>query len=95
MGFQFFRAINISYNGKETITMKNYHKNKKALYFRKQRRIGILTIVISLLTVFLVKGESVSILFFSIPIGLGLIFSKEPIWMDDYFWESKQNNEES
>lgn len=75
--------------------MKNYHKNKKALYFRKQRRIGILITIISLLTVFLVKGESVSILFFSIPIGLGLIFSEEPIWMDDYFWESKQNNEES
>ena len=89
------REANISYNGKETMIVKQYHKNKKVLYFRKQRRIGILTIVISLLTVFLVKGESVSILFFSIPIGLGLIFSKEPIWMDDYFWESKQNNEES
>ena len=29
MGFQFFRAINISYNGKETITMKNSFKDIK------------------------------------------------------------------
>lgn len=95
MGFQFFRAINISYNGKETITMKNYHKNKKALYFRKQKLIGILTIVLSILAVLLIKEDSVVMLFFTIPSGIALLISKEPIWMDDYFWESKQNNEES
>ena len=95
MGFQFLRTINISYNGKETITMKNYHKNKKALYFRKQKLIGILTIVLSILAVFLIKEDSVVILLFTIPLGFSLLFSKEPIWMDDYFWESKQNDKES
>ena len=75
--------------------MKNYHKNKKVLYFRKQRRIGILTIVLSILVVLLIKEDSVVMLFFTIPSGIALLISKEPIWMDDYFWESKQNNEES
>lgn len=75
--------------------MKNYHKNKKALYFRKQKFIGILTIVLSILAVLLIKEDSVVMLFFTIPSGIALLISKEPIWMDDYFWESKQNNEES
>ena len=75
--------------------MKQYHKNKKVLYFRKQRRIGILTIVLSILVVLLIKEDSVVMLFFTIPSGIALLISKEPIWMDDYFWESKQNNEES
>ena len=95
MGFQFFRVINISYSERRAMTMKHHHKDKKTLYFRKQKLIGILTIVLSILAVFLIKEDSVVILLFTIPLGFSLLFSKEPIWMDDYFWESKQNDKES
>ena len=77
------------------MTMKQHHKDKKTLYFRKQKLIGILTIVLSILAVFLIKEDSVVILLFTMPLGFSLLISKEPIWMDDYFWESKQNDKES
>lgn len=70
--------------------MKKYCKNKKALYYRKQRLIGILTIIVSILSVLWIQDDSVLILFFTIPIGLALVFSKKPIWMDAYFWQSQK-----
>lgn len=89
------REVDISYNERRAMTMKYYHKNKKVLYFRKQKLIGILMIVLSILAVFLIKGDSVLMLLFTIPSGVALLTSKEPIWMDNDFWELKQNDEES
>ena len=69
--------------------MKKHRKDRKSLYFIKQKIVGLVAIVLSILMVLLVKDESVIMLFFMIPLGLAMIFSRDPIWMqDDYFWEN-------
>lgn len=64
-------------------------KNRRKAYFIKQKRIGVLMLILGLLSVpFL--GNATALVFAFGPLGLMLIFTKEMIWMDDYFSEEKQ-----
>ena len=68
-------------------------KNREKRYFIKQKIIGTLVLIMGLLSVpFL--GDATALLFAFGPIGLLLIFTKEKIWMDDYFFEMEKEQED-
>lgn len=67
--------------------------DKKKIYFRKQRLTGVILLVLSVIAS-LLDGGIAAVLFLG-PIGLLLIFSKEMILMNDYFFEVKETNKES
>ena len=63
-------------------------KNRRRNYFIKQKLMGLLMLILGVLSVpFL--GNATALVFAFGPLGLMLIFTKEMIWMDDYFTEVK------
>jgi hypothetical protein len=66
---------------------------RREKYFIKQKLIGILMAILSVLSVIWLGGEAAVALIF-VPIGLMLIFSKDMVWMDKYYFEVKQREEE-
>lgn len=74
---------------------------KEKFYFLKQKFIGALTIVgtivvcnSGLLYNEEIQGNDWTIALLSIPFGLILIFTKEKYWMDDYFFECEADEYE-
>ena len=64
-------------------------KNRRKNYFIKQKLIGFLMLILGVLSVPFLGNASALVFAFG-PLGLMLIFSKEMIWMDDYFTEVKR-----
>lgn len=74
---------------------------KEKFYFLKQKFIGVVTIVgtivvcnSGLLYNEEIQGNDWTISFFLIPIGLIMMFSKDKCWMDDYFFECEADEYE-
>lgn len=74
---------------------------KEKFYFLKQKFIGVVTIVgtivvcnSGLLYNEEIQGNDWTIALLSIPFGLILIFTKEKYWMDDYFFECEADEYE-
>lgn len=75
----------------------NYRKQKqkknaelrRARYFIKQKMIGFLLIIATILMVWLLLDGDATIALITIPMGLTLMFTKEKYWMDDYFYETE------
>ena len=63
--------------------------NKRQKYFLKQKLMGVLAVAMAILSVFLLEGDATVALFIA-PMGLALIFSKDMIWMDNYFFEVEE-----
>lgn len=74
---------------------------KEKFYFFKQKFIGVVTIVgtivvcnSGLLYNEEIQGNDWTISFFLISIGLIMMFSKDKCWMDDYFFECEADEYE-
>ena len=66
---------------------KEYVKKKRQLYFLKQKLIGVLFLIITAFTVMLLEGDA-TIAVLTVPIGVGLIFSKEKCLVNKYYFET-------
>jgi hypothetical protein len=66
---------------------------KRRLYFLKQRLLGVLTLLFTALAVYLLDGDA-TIAIITVPTGLALIFSKEKILLNKYYWETRTNEKE-
>ena len=62
---------------------------RRQKYFLKQRAIGLLAIVIS---VIFAMVWQVSAYIIMVPVGLALLFTRKMIWMDDYYKEVKERS---
>lgn len=62
---------------------------KKKMYFIKQKLMGVLVIVLGILSVILSEGDGTAALVI-IPMGVGLIITKDMVLMNDYYWEMKE-----
>ena len=62
---------------------------RRQKYFLKQKAIGLVLIVGTVIVALLVGGDITGALI-TIPVGLCLCFTKKMIWMDDYYWEVKE-----
>ena len=68
--------------------MKKYKKSKRYYYYRKQRRYGIVLTAIAVILPFILNGEVTASILIGLP-GLYLIFTKDMVITDDYFYEMK------
>lgn len=64
--------------------------NERKIYFLKQKLVGVLFIAVTALAVVLTKDATIAI--FTVPIGLDLIFTKEMLLTNQYYYEV--NNKE-
>ena len=71
--------------------MKKYRKSKRYYYFRKQKLSGLALILIGLLTI-PIEWDITAALFL-VPVGIGIMTTKDMIIMDDYYWEKHQKIE--
>lgn len=63
-----------------------YQKHKRVKYFRKQKFMGGILIALGILSAIMSDGDITAALLL-VPIGLYLVFTKEPVITDDYFYE--------
>lgn len=60
--------------------------NKRKKYFKKQKAFGVFVLLFAIVSIFILDGDATAALLF-LPLALLLIFSKEMIMYDDYFFE--------
>lgn len=72
--------------------MKEYKKNKRYYYFRKQKRIGGVALGVGVLAAILLDGGLAVAIIMAL-LGLYLIFTKDMAIVDDYFFEVNQKIE--
>lgn len=63
-------------------------KSKRRLYFFEQKLVGVLMLLVTMVMVKVLDGDF-TIACITIPLSLGLIFSKEMIFINKYFLEQK------
>lgn len=71
--------------------MKN---NKRAIYFRKQRAMGVGMVLLALLSGILLDGDFTAAVLIA-PVGLYTIFTKKMVLTNDYFYEQQEQEIES
>ena len=62
---------------------------KKKMYFIKQKLMGMLVIVLAILSVIFSEGDGTAALVM-VPMGIGLIITKDMVLMNEYYWEVKE-----
>ena len=67
--------------------MKKYKKSKSYYYYTKQKLYGLVLIILGVLVSLIDGSITASVL--AVPIGLGLIVTRDRVIMDDYYWEMK------
>ena len=65
------------------------HRRQRRWYFIKQRLYGIALITITVLAVMMLDGDA-TIAVFTLPLAGYLLFSKEMLIVDSYYWETKE-----
>ena len=64
---------------------------RRQLYFIKQKLIGIGYILLPVVAAMVTRlADCLVIEFFTLPFGLTLIFTREMLWEDDYYFEVSQ-----
>lgn len=63
--------------------------NRRKKYFVKQKLLGLSLIILAIITAILTEGD-ITLAFILVPIGLGIIFTKEMVLMNDYYYEMKR-----
>lgn len=69
--------------------MKN---NKRTIYFRKQRAMGIGMVLIAVLSALIFEGDASAAILIA-PIGLYTIFTKRMVLTNDYYFEEQERRE--
>lgn len=87
-----YQACQLDYKkrAKERKQLKIQEKRRR-LYFLKQKVVGVFLLILTIFAVKLLEGDA-TIALITVPLSLGLIFSKEKWWMDSYYFET-QNEE--
>lgn len=69
--------------------------DRRGMYFIKQKIIGVIMLLLSILTVIVLDGD-ITVAIFMTPISLMTIFTKDMVITDEYFFEvkSQEANEE-
>lgn len=62
--------------------------SKRQKYYLKQKLIGVLMLILTAVIVFCLHDATVTVVL--VPMGLMLIFSKQMIITDDYFFEVEE-----
>lgn len=62
--------------------------NRKRRYFRKQKLMGLALALLGVLSAFILEGD-ITVAILLVPFGLYVVFTKEMLWMDDYYYECK------
>lgn len=62
---------------------------KRQWYFIKQKLIGIGVIIFGIISVIILEGD-ITACVVSVPAGVALIFTKQMVWMDDYYYEIEE-----
>ena len=68
--------------------------DKRKSYFRKQKLAGLVLIAIAVVFDIINKGDMTAALLL-LPLGLYLVCTKRMVWLNDYFFEVKDENKES
>lgn len=66
--------------------------NKRKRYFRKQKIMGLVMVLLGFVTMVVTGGDPTLVFFFG-PIGLYTIFTKKMVIYDEYFWEVERRKE--
>lgn len=67
-----------------------YAERRRWLYFLKQKVIGVLLLVATVIMVKVLEGDA-TIALFTVPVSLMLIFSREKCWMDQYYFDTEED----
>ena len=65
--------------------LKEYKKNKRYYYFRKQKLLGLATVILAIVSVILLGDATVGLLLGGL--GLYVMFTKNMVMYDDYYDE--------
>lgn len=87
-GYQACR-LEFRQKAREQKQLKNRERRRR-LYFLKQKVIGVFMLILTIFAVKLLDGDA-TIALLTVPLSLALIFSKEKLWMDNYYFESEAN----
>ena len=66
---------------------------RKQKYFRKQKIFGIVTILLAVISAIILNGD-ITIAMFLVPLGLYTVFTKEMVFVDEYFFEMNDVNKD-
>ena len=66
---------------------------RKQKYFRKQKIFGIMMILLAVISAIILNGD-ITIAIFLVPLGLYTVFTKEMVFVDDYFFEMNDVNKD-
>lgn len=58
-------------------------------YFLKQRALGVAVLVFTVLAVWILEGDA-TIALITVPLGLALIFSRQKLVVNDYYFETEE-----
>ena len=65
--------------------LKEYKKNKRYYYFRKQKRLGLFMVILAIVSSILLGDATVGLLLGGL--GLYVMFTKDMVMYDDYYDE--------
>ncbi len=58
-------------------------------YFLKQRALGVITLIFTVLAVWILEGDA-TIALVTVPLGLALVFSKQMLVVNDYYFRTEE-----
>lgn len=64
----------------------NNRDNTKARYFRRQKIMGGVLALLGVVSAFVLEGD-ITVALFTVPWGLYIVFTKERVLLDDYYWD--------
>lgn len=67
---------------------KARERRKRKRYFLTQKLYGVAMLILTAVSVKLLEGD-ITVAFFTVPMGIVLITSKEMLIVNEYFWESE------
>lgn len=68
---------------------REYRRQQRRWYFIKQRLFGIALLIFTVLATMLLDGDA-TIGFVTVPMGLCLIFSKEMLIVNNFYWQEER-----
>ena len=71
-----------------------YKNNEETRYFRKQKILGAVLALLGILTAIIFDGD-ITVAVMLVPLGLGVMFTKDRVLLNNYFYDQEDKNEES
>ena len=68
---------------------QEWERQARRWYFLKQRALGAAVLVFTVLAVWILEGDA-TIALITVPLGLALIFSRQKLVVNDYFFETEE-----